>query len=109
MSISGLVGFVGLIVPHIVRLIVGPDHRLLLPASMLTGAAFLVIVDLIARIVLSPSEVPLGVVTAIVRSAFLCLPAEADQTRVYLLSDMGSNQVRASVLMARAVSFCIRR
>ena len=64
-SISGLVGFVGLIDPHVVRLAVGPDHRLLLPASLLTGGSFLVLADLLARIVLAPSEVPLGVVTAI--------------------------------------------
>ncbi len=69
-AISGLVGFVGLIVPHIVRLVVGPDHRLLLPASILTGAIFLVLADLVARIVLAPSEVPLGVVTALIGAPF---------------------------------------
>jgi iron complex transport system permease protein len=69
-SISGLVGFVGLIVPHVVRLIVGPDHRLLVPASFLAGGAFLVLADLIARLVLSPAELPLGVVTALVGAPF---------------------------------------
>jgi iron complex transport system permease protein len=69
-AISGLVGFVGLIVPHIVRLIVGPDHRLLLPASILSGAMFLVLADLVARVVIAPSEVPLGVVTALIGAPF---------------------------------------
>ena len=69
-AISGLVGFVGLIVPHIVRLVLGPDHRLLLPASFLSGAIFLVMADLLARMVLAPSEIPLGVVTAIIGAPF---------------------------------------
>lgn len=69
-AISGLVGFVGLIVPHIVRLVVGPDHRLLLPASVLSGALFLVLADLAARLALAPSEVPLGVVTALIGAPF---------------------------------------
>jgi iron complex transport system permease protein len=69
-SISGLVGFVGLVVPHAVRLTLGPDHRLLLPASALAGAAFVVIADLLARIVLAPVEMPVGVVTAIVGAPF---------------------------------------
>ena len=69
-AMSGLVGFVGLIIPHIVRLIVGPDNRLLLPASVLSGAIFLVLADLLARVVLAPSEIPLGVVTALVGAPF---------------------------------------
>ncbi len=69
-AISGLVGFVGLIVPHILRLVVGPDHRLLLPASVLSGAVFLVLADLVARMALAPSEVPLGVVTALIGAPF---------------------------------------
>jgi iron complex transport system permease protein len=69
-SISGLIGFVGLVVPHAVRLALGPDHRLLLPASALAGGAFVVIADLIARIVLAPMEIPVGVVTAVVGAPF---------------------------------------
>jgi len=69
-SISGLVGFIGLVVPHAVRLSLGPDHRLLLPASALAGAAFLVIADLLARILLAPVEIPVGVVTAIIGAPF---------------------------------------
>jgi len=63
-SVSGLIGFIGLIVPHIVRLIWGPDHRFLLPASALIGAMLLVMADMIARTVLAPAEIPVGVVTA---------------------------------------------
>lgn len=69
-AISGLVGFVGLVVPHVVRLLLGPDHRLLLPASFLSGAIFLVLADLVARMVMAPSEVPLGVVTALIGAPF---------------------------------------
>jgi iron complex transport system permease protein len=69
-SISGLVGFVGLVVPHVVRLLVGPDHRLLLPATALAGAVFLVLADLVSRTVLPPSGLPLGIVTALAGGPF---------------------------------------
>ncbi len=69
-SISGLIGFVGLVMPHAVRLSLGPDHRLLLPASALAGAAFVVIADLLARTLLAPGEIPVGVITAIVGAPF---------------------------------------
>jgi len=63
-SVCGLIGFVGLIVPHSVRLIFGPDHRLLLPASALLGATFLIASDTLARTLLAPIELPVGVITA---------------------------------------------
>ena len=63
-SVCGLIGFVGLIIPHAVRLIFGPDHRLLIPASALIGASFLVASDTLARTLLAPTELPVGVVTA---------------------------------------------
>jgi iron complex transport system permease protein len=69
-SISGLVGFVGLVVPHAVRLVLGPDHRLLLPAAALSGGAFVVLADLFARTVLAPSEIPIGILTAIIGAPF---------------------------------------
>jgi len=69
-SISGLVGFVGLVVPHALRLVLGPDHRLLLPAAALAGASFLCGADLAARVVLSPTEIPLGIVTALAGGPF---------------------------------------
>ena len=64
-SVSGLIGFVGLVVPHLMRLLIGADHRLLLPASYLAGAIFLVWADTVARTVLGVTEIPVGVVTAI--------------------------------------------
>lgn len=64
-SVSGTIGFVGLIIPHILRLLLGPDHRLLLPAAILLGAAYLVIADTIARTIMAPAELPVGVITAL--------------------------------------------
>ena len=69
-SLSGLIGFVGLVVPHAVRLALGPDHRLLLPASALAGAAFLVIADTLARTLLAPTEIPVGIFTALIGAPF---------------------------------------
>ncbi len=67
---SGLIGFVGLVTPHLMRLVVGPDHRILLPAAALAGAVTLVLADLIARTIISPAEVPVGVVTALLGAPF---------------------------------------
>ena len=69
-SVGGPVGFIGIVVPHLVRLIVGPDHRLVLPASALFGAAFLVGCDVLARTVMSPIELPVGVITALIGGPF---------------------------------------
>ena len=69
-SIGGPIGFVGIIIPHLVRLLVGPDHRLVLPASALFGAAFLVGCDLIARTILAPVELPVGIITALIGGPF---------------------------------------
>ena len=69
-SVSGIIGFVGLIIPHIVRLIVGPDHRILLPASAIVGSIFMVFTDTIARTVISPMEIPVGIITAIFGGPF---------------------------------------
>jgi iron complex transport system permease protein len=66
----GLIGFVGLIVPHSVRLAIGPDHRRLVPASALAGATFLVMADSFARTVMAPTEIPIGVVTALLGGPF---------------------------------------
>ncbi|HUT56118.1 MAG TPA: iron ABC transporter permease [bacterium] len=69
-SVSGLIGFVGLIVPHITRLIFGPDHRVVVPASIFVGAMFLMVCDTLARVVIAPSEIPVGVVTALCGGPF---------------------------------------
>ncbi|MBU0675172.1 MAG: iron ABC transporter permease [Proteobacteria bacterium] len=63
---SGLIGFVGLVIPHVLRLLIGPDHRLLVPASILTGASFLVVCDLLARTLPATGEMPVGIVTAMI-------------------------------------------
>jgi iron complex transport system permease protein len=67
-AVSGLIGFVGIVVPHVVRRLAGPPYRLVLPLSLLTGAGFLVLADTLARTVVSPGELPIGVVTALVGS-----------------------------------------
>jgi iron complex transport system permease protein len=69
-SISGIIGFIGLIIPHIMRLLVGPDHRMLIPSSALAGAIVLILCDTLARTVMSPSEVPVGIITAILGCPF---------------------------------------
>jgi iron complex transport system permease protein len=69
-SLSGPIGFVGLIVPHIVRLIVGPDLRILLPASIFFGASFLIICDTLARTLIAPTEIPVGIITAMLGGPF---------------------------------------
>jgi iron complex transport system permease protein len=69
-AISGLIGFVGLIVPHITRILVGPDHRILLPSSMLLGAVFLIACDSLARVIVIPGELPVGIITATTGAPF---------------------------------------
>jgi len=69
-SLAGPIGFVGIVVPHLVRLMTGVDHRIVLPASALFGASFLVACDLVARTILAPVEVPVGVVTAMLGGPF---------------------------------------
>ena len=69
-SLAGPIGFIGIVVPHLVRLIVGADHRVVLPASALFGAAFLVLCDIGARTLLAPVEIPVGVITALVGGPF---------------------------------------
>jgi iron complex transport system permease protein len=63
-SVSGVIGFVGLIIPHVCRILFGPDHRILLPSSFLAGGAFLVLADTLARTLIAPAEIPVGAVTA---------------------------------------------
>lgn len=77
-AVAGIIGFIGLVVPHAVRLVLGPGHRLLLPASALAGATLLVLADLMARTVVAPREIPLGVLTALIGSPvfFLLLRRE---------------------------------
>ena len=69
-ALAGLIGFVGLVIPHMVRLLIGPDHRALLPASALAGASLLLIADSIARVVVLPAELPTGILTALLGAPF---------------------------------------
>ncbi|MEA2510731.1 MAG: heme transport system permease protein [Thermomicrobiales bacterium] len=70
-AVAGVVGFIGLIVPHLIRLVAGPDHRIVLPASALFGASLLLLADLLARTIVAPAELPLGVLTALAGGPFL--------------------------------------
>lgn len=72
-AISGLIGFVGLVVPHVCRLLFGPDHRLLFPMSLIVGAGFLIIADIGARTILAPQEIPVGILTAALGAPFFLL------------------------------------
>jgi len=76
-SLSGLIGFVGLMVPHITRLVIGPDHRILFPASIITGAIFLVVCDALARVVATPFastlELPVGIITMLAGAPFFII------------------------------------
>jgi len=74
--VSGIIGFVGLVTPHIMRLIVGPDHRILIPSSVMAGAMFLTLADTFSRIIIQPTEVPVGIITALIGAPFF----------IYLLS-----------------------
>ncbi|MEK6805522.1 MAG: iron ABC transporter permease [Pseudomonadota bacterium] len=69
-ALAGIIGFVGLVVPHLIRLWVGPDHRLLLPASALLGALLLTLADIGSRLLLAPTELPIGILTALVGGPF---------------------------------------
>ena len=69
-SVSGSIGFVGLVIPHIARFMVGPNHKKLLPISMWLGSIFLLLADLISRTILSPAVLPIGVITSFVGSIF---------------------------------------
>jgi iron complex transport system permease protein len=79
-SVSGIIGFIGLIVPHLMRFFVGPDNRRLLPVSALAGAILLLLADTVTRAVL-PAEVPIGVLTALIGGPFFCLIFRGRQRR----------------------------
>ena len=69
-AVSGIIGFIGLVVPHLLRLAVGPDHRVLVPGSALLGGALLLGADLLARTIVAPAELPIGIVTALLGAPF---------------------------------------
>lgn len=80
-SIAGPIGFIGLIVPHAMRAIVGADHRILLPVSMLAGAALLIVCDTVARVAMFPAEIPVGIVTALLGGPFFVYLLRREKTR----------------------------
>ena len=80
-AVSGLIGFVGIIVPHAVRLTAGPSYRVLLPVSMIGGAAFLVLADVVARTAQAPAEVPIGVITALIGGPFFLFVLSSRRAR----------------------------
>ncbi|WP_412058369.1 FecCD family ABC transporter permease [Bartonella sp. DGB2] len=69
-AVSGIIGFIGIVVPHILRLTIGPDHRFLIPCAALLGASLLIVTDSVARIVVAPAELPIGIVTALFGAPF---------------------------------------
>jgi len=69
-AVSGVIGFVGLIVPHLMRIIVGPEHRVLLPAAAVAGAVLLCLADLVARTAAGPTEIPVGIITSLLGAPF---------------------------------------
>jgi iron complex transport system permease protein len=84
-SVSGIISFVGLIVPHVLRLALGADHRLLLPASLIGGAAFMVIADTVARTAIAPSEIPVGAITALCGGPFFIYMLRRQGRRTFSL------------------------
>jgi iron complex transport system permease protein len=80
-SVSGVIGFVGLMTPHVMRLVVGSDHRRLLPAVLLAGPTFLVLADLVSRVAIAPQELPLGAVTALVGGPFFLFLLRRERRR----------------------------
>ena len=81
-AFAGMIGFVGLVVPHLIRLLIGPDHRMLLPASVLLGASLLVLADMIARTWMAPADLPIGLVMAVIGGpVFLSLLLQQAQHR----------------------------
>jgi iron complex transport system permease protein len=85
-SISGIIGFIGLIIPHMARMLIGPDHRILIPSSALAGAIVLILCDTVARTILRPAELPVGIFTSLIGCPFF----------IYLLRRKSSTVLRGS-------------
>jgi iron complex transport system permease protein len=82
-AVSGLIGFVGLVIPHLVRLLTGPDHRRLLPSAALAGGFILLLADTLARSVMPPADVPVGIVTAALGAPFFLYLLRRHRRRTY--------------------------
>jgi iron complex transport system permease protein len=81
-SVSGIIGFIGLVVPHMMRIIVGPDNRVLLPVSALSGGIILLLADTLARTIMSPREIPVGIITALLGSPFFIYLLRKTRNRI---------------------------
>ena len=88
-AVSGTIAFVGLVTPHILRLVLGPDHRVLIPMSAAGGAVFVIVADTVARTIVQPAEFRVGVLTAFVGAPFLHLPAHQKQASDLLAVSSG--------------------
>lgn len=80
-AVSGSIGFVGLVIPHLIRLLTGPNHRHVLPLSLLCGGAYLVIADMFARTVIAPEDLPIGVITALIGAPLFAILLMRQRTR----------------------------
>jgi iron complex transport system permease protein len=83
-AVSGGIGFVGIVVPHVLRMLIGPDHRYLLPASALLGGTLLILADVLARTIVVPAEMPIGIITAAVGAPFFLWILLRNRTRLSL-------------------------
>ena len=107
-SLAGIIGFVGIMVPHLMRLIFGSDHRLLLPVSALFGASFLIVADTIARVVFAPAELPVGVITALCGAPyFIFLLKRKSSLTMSIISAENINFSYAAKPVMEDVSFSI--
>ena len=93
-SVSGLIGFVGIVVPHLIRLVAGSSYRRLLPLSVLLGAAFLILADIPGRVLTDPAETPIGVVTAFLGAPFFIVVLRARRGRDERWFDMSELELR---------------
>ena len=84
-AVSGTIAFVGLVTPHILRLVIGPDHRVLVPMSALGGAAFVILADTVARVVIQPAELRVSIITAFVGAPFFIFLLIKNKRQVYSL------------------------
>jgi iron complex transport system permease protein len=82
-AFSGIIGFVGLIIPHVIRLLCGPDYRRLIPLSIIGGAVLLLVADVMARIALAPQELPVGIVTALIGAPFFLWVLRRSKQQAY--------------------------
>ncbi|PKN95622.1 MAG: hypothetical protein CVU45_00585, partial [Chloroflexi bacterium HGW-Chloroflexi-7] len=82
-AFAGVIGFVGLVIPHVVRMLWGGDYRRLLPLSMICGASLLLVTDVVARTIISPQEIPVGIITALLGAPFFLWVLKRSKSQNY--------------------------